>query len=189
VSKEDSLATVERLIFKFLGSTWQQFVACLVIQQSQQEQLRRKLEKKLEVKLPADLSIEQLKEMAVASEVAFFKEKWNPLPASSVFQEELRRFGHVEGSEFGLYVSWLALFEADVYGFGTGWLSNLPETETVELERLLVGEVFAVLHGQPMPPRKAKAQELLIQMVTTPPTPTRSEIVNTVETETEDYIL
>jgi hypothetical protein len=91
--------------------------------------------------------------------IAFFNANWNSLPVSSVFQEELKRLGHAKGSEFGLYLSWLELFESEVCGFGGGRLGDLPEAEAVELERRLGGEVFAILQGQPIPPRNAKAQE------------------------------
>ena len=161
VSKGDSLAEVEKQVFRLLGATWQQFVATLVIQQGQQEQLRKKLEKKLATKLPIDLPFEQLKAMAEESGVSYFTANFDAHSAVSVFANELQRFGHVKGSEYGVYAFWLELYEQEFDFFTGGNLGGLAEDEQEELEQLLVCEVFAILHGQPIPPRKKKAQELL----------------------------
>ena len=109
VSKDDRMLDVERQVFKLLGPIWQQFVSTLVIQQSQQDQLRKKLEKKLGTKLPAHLSIEQLKEMADTFEITYFTANWEPKHESWVLEKELTRFGHIYGTEYGVYSSWLEL--------------------------------------------------------------------------------
>ncbi len=194
VSKEDSPRDVERKIFKLLGATWQQFVALLVIQQSQQVQLRKKLEKKLGVKIPVHLSIEQLKAMAQEEDVSYFNADWDAHPASSVLQEELTRFGHVKDTEYGVYLSWLELYEEEFDFFTGGSLGGLPEVEQIELEKLLVAEVFAILHGQPILPREAKAQDLLLKLVTSQretksPTQNSGVASEDAELELEEWIL
>jgi hypothetical protein len=161
VSKENSLVQVERQVFQLLGATWQQFVATLVIQQGQQEQLRKKLEKTLNTRLPTDLPLDQLKAKAEESGVSYFTANFEAFSAVPVLAKELQRFGHVKGSEYGVYASWLELYEQEFDFFTGGDLGGLAEVEQEELEQLLVCEVFAILHGQPMPPRKKKAQELL----------------------------
>jgi hypothetical protein len=166
VSKVDSLAQVEKQVFRLLGETWQRFVATLVIQQGQQEQLKKKLEKTLETTLPADLSIEQLKELAGVLKVNYFSANWEPKPESWVLEKELTRLGHVRGTEYGIYSSWLESCFWEVYGLGTGLLDGSTDADEKELEQMLVGEAFAVLHGQPMPPRKANSQELLFLLLT-----------------------
>lgn len=166
VSKENSLAEVERQVFRLLGATWQRFVATLVLQQGQQEQLRKKLQKTLNVKLPVDLSIEQLKAIADKSGVSYFSANFDAHSAVSVFAKELQRFGHFKGSEYGVYASWLELYELEFDFLTGGDLGGLAEVEQDELEELLVCEVFAILHGQTKPPRTAKAQELLFLLVT-----------------------
>lgn len=165
VSKENSLAEVERQVFRLLGATWQRFVATLVLQQGQQEQLRKKLQKTLNVRLPVDLSIEQLKAIADKSGVSYFSANFDAHSAVSVFAKELQRFGHVKGSEYGVYASWLELYEHEFDFFTGSDLGGLAEVEQHELEELLVCEVFAILHGQTKPPRTAKAQELLFLLV------------------------
>jgi hypothetical protein len=166
VSKGDSLAQVERQVFSLLGTVWQQFVATVVIQQGQQKQLRKKLEKTLDLILPIDLSFEQLKAIADKSGITFFSANWDAHSAVSVFAEELQRFGHTQGTEYCVYLSWLGLYEEEFDFFTGGDLGGLAEVERDELEQLLVREVFAILHGQPKPPRMAKAQELLFLLVT-----------------------
>lgn len=162
VSIGDSLAEIEKQVFRLLGATWQQFVATLVLQQGQQEQLRKKLEKTLNTRLPIGLPIEQLKALAKESDVSYFSANFDAHSAVSIFTNELKRFGHVKGSEYGVYSSWLELYESEFDFLTGGDLGGLGKAEQAELEGLLVGEVFAILHGQPMPPRKAKAQELLM---------------------------
>ena len=166
VSKENSLVQVERQVFQLLGATWQQFVATLVIQQGQQEQLRKKLEKTLNTRLPTDLPLDQLKAKAEESGVSYFTANFEAFSAVPVLAKELQRFGHVKGSEFGIYASWLELYEQEFDFFTGGDLGGLAEVDQEELEQLLVCEVFAILHGQPKPPRTAKAQELLFLLVT-----------------------
>jgi hypothetical protein len=166
VSKENSLAEVERRVFRLLGATWQQFVATLVLQQGQQTQLKKKLQKTLNVKLPVDLSFEQLKAIADKSRVSYFSANFFAHSAVSVLATELQRFGHIKGTEYGIYASWLELYEQEFDFFTGGGLGGLAEVEQEELEQLLVCEVFAILHGQPKPPRTAKAQELLFLLVT-----------------------
>lgn len=165
VSKENSLAEVEKQVFRLLGATWKQFVATLVLQQGQQEQLRKKLQKTLNVRLPVDLSIEQLKAIAEELGVSYFKANFSALSAVGVLANELQRFGHIKGTEYGVYASWLELFEQEFDFFTGGNLGGVTEAEQDELEHLLIGEVFAILHGQPLPQRTAKAQELLLLLV------------------------
>lgn len=194
VSKENSLAEVERQVFRLLGATWQRFVATLVLQQGQQEQLRKKLQKTLNVRLPVDFSIEQLKAIADKSGVSYFSANFDAHSAVSVFAKELQRFGHVKGSEYGVYASWLELYE-DEFDFVTGGsLGGLADAEQLELEALLVAEVFAILHGQPILPREAKAQDLLLKLVTSqrgPKTLSQNSnvAVEEAEIELEDWIL
>lgn len=161
VSKSDSLAEVERRVFRLLGTTWQQFVATLVLQHGQQEKLKKKLQKTLNVKLSVDLSLEQLKAIADKSGVSYFSANFDAHSAVSVLATELQRFGHIKGTEYGIYASWLERCYLEVYGIGSGLLRELTDADEKELEQLLVCEVFAILHGQPIPPRTAKAQELL----------------------------
>jgi hypothetical protein len=162
VSKGNSLAQVEKKVFQLLGAIWQQFVATLVLQQGQQEVLRKKLEKTLDAKLPIDFSFEQLKAMAKELDVSYFKANFSAHSAVSVLATELLRFGHMKGTEYGVYASWLELYEHEFDFLTGGDLGGLAQAEQLELEGLLVGEAFAILHGQPMPPRKVKAQELLL---------------------------
>jgi hypothetical protein len=166
VSKENSLAEVEKQVFRLLGAIWKQFVVTLVLQQGQQEQLRKKLQKTLNVKLPVDLSIEQLKAIAEELGVSYFKGNFSSLSAVAVLAKELQRFGHIKGTEYGVYASWLELYEQEFDFFTGGDLGGLAEVEQQELEQLLVCEVFAILHGQPKPPRTPKAQKLLFLLVT-----------------------
>lgn len=194
VNRLDSLAKIERLVFSLLGSTWQQFVATLVLQQGQQELLRKKIEKALNVKLPVDLSIEKLKVMAHEADVSYFSANWSALPAVSIFVKELLRFGHVNGTEFGVYSTWLELYEKEFDFFTGGSLGGLPEVEQLELEKLLVAEVFAILHGQPILPREAKAQDLLLKLVTSQretkcPTLNSCVASEDAELELEEWIL
>lgn len=195
LNKGDSLAQVERQVFKLLGATWQQFVATLVLQQGQQEQLRKRLQKTLNVRLPVNLSIEQLKAMADKSGVRYFSANWSALSAVSVFAEELLRFGHAKGTEFGVYLAWLELYE-DEFDFFTGEnLGGVAKADQDVLEQLLMCEVFAILHGQPMPTRTLKAQELLSllltqQMCIVAKDQTRYAVkVEAKEEEAEDWIL
>jgi hypothetical protein len=161
VTKGDSLTKVEKQVFQLLGTTWQQFVATLVLQQGQQELLRKKLEKTLDIKLPNELPFEQLKVLADDWDVGYFNANWLALSEVSMFAKELQRFGHIKGSEYGVYSSWLELYEEEFNFLKGGFLGGSAEGEQEELEQLLICEVFAILHGQPMPPRTAKAQELL----------------------------
>lgn len=194
VCKEDSLRVVERQVFKLLGPIWQQFVATLVIQKGQQELLRKKLEKTLKIKLPAHLTIEQLKEMADTFEITYFSANWEPKHESWVLEKELTRFGHIYGTEYGVYSSWLELCYLEIHGIGSGLLRGSTEAEEKELEQMLVGEAFAILHGQQMQPRNANPQDLLIRLVTPPSK--RSETFNLVkvgdmkdaESKAEDFI-
>jgi hypothetical protein len=195
VSKGDSLAQVERQVFQLLGTTWQQFVATLVIQQGQQEQLRKKIEKTLDTRLPIDLTFEQLKAMAEESGVSYFSANFSAYSAVSVLAKELQRFGHVKGTEYGVYSSWIATYFSEVNSLEGSFLDGLTMEDQVELEQLLVGEVFAILHGQPMPERKAKAQELLFLLVAPQKciqdkTKTNFSVLEDAEEEeTEDWIL
>jgi hypothetical protein len=195
VSKGDSLAQVERQVFQLLGATWQQFVATLVIQQGQQVQLRKRLEKTLNVRLPVDLSIEQLKGIADEAAITYFNANWDPHHAIRVLEKELTRFGHVKGTEYGIYSSWLDLCFWEVYGLGTGLLAGSTDADEKMLEQMLVDEAFAILHGQPMPERTAKAQELLFLLVAPKKciqahTMTNFSVIkDPEEEETEDWIL
>lgn len=194
VSKSDSLANVERKVFRLLGPTWQQFVATTVMQEGQQAQLRKKLERTLGTKIPVDFSIEQLKAMAREADVSYFSANWSAHSAISVAAEELKRFGHVKGTEFGVYSNWLELYENEFDFFTGGSLGGLADSEQLELEALLVTEVFAILHGQPIPPREAKAQDLLLKLLTSQRgtkslTQNNGAASEDAELELEDWIL
>jgi hypothetical protein len=195
VSKGDSLAEIEKQVFRLLGATWQLFVATLVIQQGQQEQLRKKLAKKLNTKLPSSLSVEQLKAIAKDSDTSYFSANWSARCVLSVFAEELQRFGHDQGTEYGIYLSWLELYEKEFDFLMGGNLGGLAEAEQEELEQLLINEVFAILHGQSIPSRKDKAQELLFLLVAPQKCinahdPNNLAVIEDAEkTEAEDWIL
>ena len=71
----------------------------------------------------------------------------------------------------------------------------MAEAEQEELEQLLISEVFAILHGQPLPPRTEKAQKLLFSLVASSKCPQTSHVIifsalEDVEyKESEDWIL
>jgi hypothetical protein len=190
----DSLAKVEKQVFRLLGATWQQFVATLILQQGQQELLTKKLERRLGIKLPIDLSIEQLKAMAQNADISYFSANWNPLSVIPVLQMELDRHGQFKGAEYDVYSSWLKMYEEEFCFLSGASLGGLSGIEQGQLEQLLVGEVFAILHGQAKPARSPKTQELLFLLVTPQqcielPHQSSDASSENSDEETEDWIL
>lgn len=64
-----------------------------------------------------------------------------------------------------IYAKWLVQYEDAVWSLDGSFLDRVTDEDKTELEQLLASESFALLHGQPSPPRKPKAQELLLSLV------------------------
>lgn len=157
ISAHDTTEQVFLKVRRLLGHEWTAFISTLTIQQTQEKQLRAKLNK-LEIPAPANMSLDELKQLAKSREVLYFSAS---LPASdslTVALSELTRFGHNAG-EFSIYHRWIQHLWDILHDWDGKW--HLSDDELV-VASCLINETWAILHGVDLPKRTKQEQEALL---------------------------
>lgn len=157
LSEYDTAAQVFKKVEKLLGHEWKAFIATLTIQQTQEQQLRAKL-KKLDIPAPAQLSLDELRELADNRQVSYFSNDITTADPVTVTLSELDRLGHSSG-EFSVYRRWLQLLWEDDWSLDVR--EEIKDRELVE--SCILNDVWAILHGVSLPKRPLRQQEALLE--------------------------